>query len=213
MAVNGSGTQADRAYSILLHRLLFLDYAPGELLDEGEMCEELGIGRTPVREALKRLEGEGLVEFYRRRGIFATHVDITALSALYEYRAYLEPIAARMAAEKLNPRTAAVFKELRERLGHADEMTKRELLVLDADVHAAIFRACGNQYLEHDLFRIDNLATRIWCMVLERASQVEAHVTEHIAIIDALLAQDADKAAELVLEHVNEFEASVRQLL
>lgn len=208
-----SETQADRAYKTILNRLLFLDYQPGELLNEVQMCEELGIGRTPVREALKRLEGDGLVSFYPRRGTFATHVDITELTALYEYRAELEPIAARMAARNMTPETRAEFEGLLAELNDVEGKTKRDLLELDARVHAAIFRGSGNPYIERDLIRIDNLATRIWCVVLGRIPEIEDHVTEHVDIINALLAQDEKLASDLVLEHVHEFEATVRRYL
>lgn len=208
-----SETQADRAYTTILNRLLFLDYQPGELLNEVQMCEELGIGRTPVREALKRLEGDGLVSFYPRRGTFATHVDITELTALYEYRAELEPIAARMAARNMTPETRAEFEGLLAELNDVEGKTKRDLLELDARVHAAIFRGSGNPYIERDLIRIDNLATRIWCVVLGRIPEIEDHVTEHVDIINALLAPDEKLASDLVLEHVHEFEATVRRYL
>lgn len=212
-ASRGIETQADRAYSILLNRLVFLDYAPGELLSEVHMCEELEIGRTPVREALKRLEGDGLVAFYPRRGTFATHVDITELTALYEYRAELEPIAARFAATKMDAGTRSEFEDILRALEHVEGKSNRELLELDTRVHLAIFHGSGNRYLESDLVRINNLATRIWCVVLKRMPDIDHHVVEHREIINALLGGDGERAAALVLEHVHAFETAVRRVL
>ncbi len=206
-------TQADRAYEVLLRRLILLDYAPGELLNESQMCEELGLGRTPIREALKRLEGDGLVAFYPRRGTFATHVDITELTALYEYRTHLEPVAARLAAQNLDAESRAQFEGLLQELLNADSLSPRELLELDARVHSAVFHATGNPYLERDLVRIDNLATRIWSMVSERIPDMGDHVREHIEIVECVLAGDGERAAMLAQAHSSEFEETVRRAL
>lgn len=213
LLADSAGTHAERAYKVLLNRILFLDLAPGELINEHKLCKELSFGRTPIREALKRLEGEDLVAFYPRRGTFVTHVDITELSSLYEYRAELEPIAVKLAAKNLDEETEESFRYLLGELAKVEGRTERELLELDTLVHAAIFRASGNRYIEHDLIRIDNLATRIWCVVLGKIPNIQDHVTEHVEIIETLLSRDGDHAASLVRDHVHEFEAIVRKFL
>uniref|UniRef100_UPI0015F0CBDF GntR family transcriptional regulator n=1 Tax=Pseudonocardia pini TaxID=2758030 RepID=UPI0015F0CBDF len=92
------GSLADRAYAAIRDRLVMLEIRPGDPLNDDRLAAELGTGRTPVREALKRLEGDRLVVAYPRRGTFATAVDITDLSHLSEVRLALEPLAARSAA-------------------------------------------------------------------------------------------------------------------
>ncbi|HJA39811.1 MAG TPA: GntR family transcriptional regulator, partial [Candidatus Brevibacterium intestinigallinarum] len=91
---SGRTSLAEHAYEVLRHRLIMLDTAPGDPINEASLSAELGIGRTPIREALKRLEGEHLVVSYPRRGTFASSVDITDLAAITEMREALEPIAA-----------------------------------------------------------------------------------------------------------------------
>src|SRR5690625_2850586 len=88
-----------RAYRILLDRLIMLDIQPGEPIMEKQLAEEMGVGRTPLREALKRLESDHLVVTYPRRGTFASQVDVTELAHVSEVRQALEPLAARRAAE------------------------------------------------------------------------------------------------------------------
>src|SRR3954451_16692542 len=91
---------ADRAYVAIRDRLIMLDIRPGDPIDDDELAKALGVGRTPVREALKRLEGDRLVVSYPRRGAFATGMDISDLAPISEIRAQLEPLAARRAAER-----------------------------------------------------------------------------------------------------------------
>src|SRR5690625_3854325 len=88
-----------RAYRILRDRLIMLDIQPGEPIMQKQLAEEMGVGRTPLREALKRLESDHLVVTYPRRGTFASQADVTELAHVSEVRQALEPLAARRAAE------------------------------------------------------------------------------------------------------------------
>ena len=80
-------------------------------------------------------------------------------------------------------------------------------------MHRAIYRACGNVYLAETLLRLDNLSTRIWCVAMHRLPGLTSHVTELREMLDAMLAGDDDRAAELVTQHVAEFESSIRTVL
>src|ERR1700753_1278483 len=94
---------ADRAYADLRDRIVTLRIAPGEPIDEDLLGGELGIGRTPVREAIKRLALENLVTVYPRRGTFASEINITDLAYVSDVRVQLEGLAARRAAEQATP--------------------------------------------------------------------------------------------------------------
>src|ERR1043165_4887687 len=91
---------AERAYEIIRGRLIMLDIRPGEPINDGQLAAELGFGRTPVREAIKRLEVDHLVVSYPRRGTFAPPVDFTELADVSEIRELLDPLAARRAAKR-----------------------------------------------------------------------------------------------------------------
>ena len=99
-------TNADRAYDIVRERLVMLDIRPGEPINDDRLAAELGFGRTPLREALKRLERDRLVVAYPRRGTFAAAVDMTDLADISEIRKLLEPTAAARAARPRTARTA-----------------------------------------------------------------------------------------------------------
>jgi DNA-binding GntR family transcriptional regulator len=90
---------------------------------------------------------------------------------------------------------------------------KRELMRYDLTVHRLIYRAAGNPHLEDTLIRYDNLATRIWCLVLDKVPSVSGHITEHVELLKAVAAGDADKAGELALHHVTSFEETIRKVL
>jgi DNA-binding GntR family transcriptional regulator len=208
-------TLADRAYLALRDRLITLAIRPGEPIDDGRVAAELEVGRTPVREALKRLEDDRLVVSYARRGTFATGVDITDLAYINELRVQLEPMAARRAAERATAGQRAEIEGLIARFGTIDELPadKTDLMRLDMTVHRAIYRAAGNPHLEDVLIRYHNLVTRIFCLFLERLPSVADHVNEHAAMLTAIVAGDADLAAELALEHVTGFERGVRAVI
>ena len=206
---------ADIAYERIRDRLLFLDIKPGELLNDDHLAKELGVGRTPVREALKRLELDRLVVTYPRRGTFATGVEVTDLAFISEIRTQLEPLAAARAARVA---TEAVKEELRAIMRDveawdAGTASVVETLRLDARVHQGIYAAAANPHLEDILIRYDNLATRIWCMVLDRLPDLSRHVHEHLGLLRAIADGEEEKAADLARTHVTDFEHAVRQAL
>jgi DNA-binding GntR family transcriptional regulator len=207
---------ADRAYLAIRDQLIMLDIRPGEPIDDGQLAKSLDVGRTPVREALKRLELDRLVVSFPRRGTFATGMDITELAHISEIRAQLEPLAARRAAERAAAPTRTELEELASRIEALDiaEADRVELMRWDLGVHRAIYRAAKNPHLEDVLIRYDNLATRIHCMFLDRLSTVDMQiVAEHVALLRAIAAGDGDRAEHLAREHVLGFERAIRAVI
>ena len=207
---------ADRAYLAIRDQLIMLDIQPGEPIDDDQLAKTLGVGRTPVREALKRLEGDRLVVSYPRRGTFATGMDIADLAYISEIRLQLEPLAARRAAERAPRTTRAELDELALRVEAVDivRADRTQVMRWDLSVHRAIYRAANNPHLEDVLIRYDNLATRIHCMFLERLSTLDMQVVaEHVALLRAIAAGEADRAEDLAREHVLGFERAIRAVL
>jgi DNA-binding GntR family transcriptional regulator len=210
----GAETNADRAYEIVRERLVMLDIRPGEPINDDRLAAELGFGRTPVREALKRLERDRLVIAYPRRGTFATAVDMTDLADISEIRKQLEPMAAARAARTASSESRARLTSLAEGIAGIDDTDDpREVLRHDVHVHREIYRASGNPHLETILVGLDAHATRIWCLFLDRLPDVASHVREHIGLLDAIVAGDEESAAALTLAHVTGFEQAIRALL
>jgi DNA-binding GntR family transcriptional regulator len=206
---------AEHALTTLRDRLIVLDIAPGTPLNDEQIGRELGIGRTPVREALKRLESEHLVVVYPRRGTFAATVDITDLAEISEIRAHLEPLAADRAARLASPADRATMRALADELGSIDRdaITPSELIRYDLLVHRSIYASNGNRHLEEILVRYDNLATRIWCAVLDRLPSISSHIGEHVALLRDIADGETERAAADAFEHVTTFERLVRTVL
>lgn len=206
---------ADRAYLAIRDKLIMLDIRPNEAIVESALAAELQFGRTPVREALKRLEVDRLVVSYPRRGTFATGVDVADLRHISQIRVNLEPVASRTAAEAASPATREQLSRLADDTDALDVagIDPTELMRWDLVVHRAIYRAAGNPHLEDVLVRYDNLATRIFCLFLDRLPTVAKHVGEHAALLRAIATADGDAAAAIALEHVIGFEESVRAIV
>ena len=207
---------ADKAYLAIRDQLIMLEIEPGEPIDDDLLAKSLGMGRTPVREALKRLESDRLVVSYSRRGTFATGMDIADLAHVSEIRVQLEPLAARRAAERAPRATRTELDELAARVEAIDiaRTGHTELMRWDLTVHRAIYRAANNPHLEDVLIRYDNLATRIHCMFLDRLTTTDMHVVaEHVALLRAIAAGEADRADELAREHVLGFERAIRAVI
>lgn len=204
----------DQAYALLRDRLVMLEIKPGEPINEDRLRTELGVGRTPIREALKRLEQERLVVAFPRRGTFATDVNISDLSHISEVRRTLEPLASSAAAERATADDRTALTELRSRLDTAARPgDNAELLRADVGVHRAIYRCVHNPFLEDTLVYYDNLATRIWCVFLPRLSGMAGHVDEHVPLLTAIIEGDSEKATELATQHVTGFERAIRALI
>jgi len=206
---------ADRAYLALRDQLTMLQIKPGEPIDDGRVARELQVGRTPVREALKRLEDDRLVVSYPRRGTFATGVEITDVAYINEIRLQLEPLAARRAAERASAAQRTEMQNFLDRYGAVEDLPSdpSDLMRLDIAVHRTIYRASGNPHLEDVLIRYHNLVTRIFCLFLERLPNVAEHINEHSAILRAIIDGDGETAATLTLAHVSGFETGVRAVI
>ncbi|GAB3269997.1 GntR family transcriptional regulator [Sinomonas notoginsengisoli] len=205
---------AEQAYLALRDRLIMLEIKPGDPINDSALAAELGVGRTPVREALKRLEVDHLVVSFPRRGTFATAVDITELADVSEIREQLEPLAARRAAKDASAAMRARLRGAADAIeALAEPLDQRELMRYDITVHRLIYAAAGNPHLTDTLIRYDNLATRIWCVVLDKVPSVAGHVQEHADLLRAIVGGDAETAGRLALDHVTSFEATIRKAL
>jgi DNA-binding GntR family transcriptional regulator len=199
---------ADRAYLAIRRLIVSLELPPGAVIDERELMRRLGLGRTPVREALRRLAQEQLVEVFPRRGMFVTNVDVRDLARISEVRLALEPEAARLAAERAT-------EEEREDLSELGDRIKRgaDLMGLDEQIHRAIYEAAHNHLLEKTLGDYYVLALRIWTIALDREADLKDAVEAHRDLVTAITLGNGDRAAEIMRAHVEDFESAMRRVL
>jgi DNA-binding GntR family transcriptional regulator len=206
-------SQSEEAYARILERILRLEMAPGSVVNEARLREELGIGRTPIREALQRLARENLVRSIPHRGTFVTDVNITDLARITEVRVVLEAHASRLAAEKLASVDREALTQLLEKLRRDHITDQRDLMELDQRVHRAIYRAARNPFLESTLERYFNQSLRLWYLVLDREVRLREAVDEHVELLRAILGGDGELAETIMRRHVAGFEIEIRKVL
>jgi DNA-binding GntR family transcriptional regulator len=204
---------ADQAFYAIRELIVSLELAPGAVINERELVERLAIGRTPVREALRRLAQEKLVEVYPRRGIFVSTVDVRDLARLCEVRAVLEPEAARLAAERSTQADLDVLGDLENELDARKVRGNAALIDLDQRIHRTVYRCTHNHFLEATLEEYYALALRIWMLALAETGELQAAVLEHRALLEAVTFGKGDAAAQIMRDHVANFEAAMRRVL
>ncbi|MHA6796326.1 GntR family transcriptional regulator [Pseudonocardia bannensis] len=177
---------------------------PGQPLRERALAEELGISRTPIREALFILQGEGLVGLTPNRGATVRTITATDIAEIYALRAVLESHAAATAAERIGEADLNLLEEAHHRLerigahGSAPEQADADL-----QLHATIAKAAGNQLLRTMIGQVHAFTVTYRSQYPYSPEQVRRANVQHRAIIDALRDHDAARAEELMREHVS----------
>ena len=201
---------AERAYLELRDRIVTLRLAPGSALREDELMTEMGIGRTPLREAVKRLALENLLSVQPRRGTFVSEVDAADIVNITEVRAELEGYAAELAAIRMDAVARAAAEELLkevEELSDPDDTDR--LMRFDERIHRLTWDSCGNQYLSETLERYFTLSLRIWYLVLDRVPGLGHSVHDQAHLLEALLDRDGPRARTIMREHVLAFQREI----
>ncbi len=201
-------TLAEQAYQQIRDRIVRLELAPGEVLREHELQADLGIGRTPIREALQRLAREHFVSILPRRGMIVAGIDVSELALLFETRTVLEPYAARLAAARGSEQH---WSAMRHALDGADGATTEELMRIDHRCHELMWDAAGNRFLLDTLDTLYAQSDRLWHLYLADVADMSDAVVEHRTVLDALEDGDGDRAAALLDEHVRAFDRQIRQ--
>jgi DNA-binding GntR family transcriptional regulator len=201
---------SDRAYAELRERIVTLRLRPGTVLREDELMSDLAIGRTPLREAIKRLALENLVAVQPRSATYVTAVEATDIVHISEVRAELEGQAAELAARRLDGAARVRIEALLERIRASQRDGGTDALMgLDQSVHRLVWEAARNPYLAETLERYFMLSLRIWYVVLDRVPTLGASVLDHARMLEAILAGDALRARALMRDHVTEFEREI----
>jgi DNA-binding GntR family transcriptional regulator len=205
---------SERAYFAIRELIVTLDLEPGATVSERDLMQRLGFGRTPVREALRRLANERLVDVYPRRGMFVSRINVDDLRGLSEVRATLEPVCARLAAERITDDDRGSLRELLDALDHVvDTRDERTLIELDQRIHRALYRCAHNAFLEETLTTYYVLTLRIWFLALGRVERLDDAVLEHRELLDAVSVGDGARAEAAMRTHVAGFERTVRAVL
>jgi DNA-binding GntR family transcriptional regulator len=197
-----------RAYSEIRDKIIRLELAPGDVVREDALQDQLGIGRTPIREALQRLARDQFVSVIPRRGMLVTSIDVSELPLLFETRAMMEPYAGRLACTR---GTADDWDEMERVLAESPGADgNADLLDVDRRCHEIIWRAAGNRFLTDTLDVLYAQSDRVWHIYLSDVADMRHAVGEHVDILEVLRSGDADASAEAIESHVREFDQQVR---
>jgi DNA-binding GntR family transcriptional regulator len=201
---------ADRAYFGLRDRIVDLRLPPGSTLREDELMREMGIGRTPLREAVKRLALENLVEVQPRRGTFVTAIEAADIQNITEVRAELEGYAAELAALRMSAETRVLAEALLDEVDHLTQAGDPDgLMRFDERIHRFTWEASGNPYLIATLERYFTLSLRVWYLVLDRVPGLGHAVHDQVQLIEALLDRNGTRARTIMREHVLAFQREI----
>jgi DNA-binding GntR family transcriptional regulator len=196
---------SDRAYSRLRDEILDGVLPAGSLLAEVEQAARLGVSRTPLREALGRLAGDGLVASHSGRGVVVTEVSIENITELFEVREALEDKAARLAARR---RDVSVFEGLQRELQDAAQLlengdpTRRDYYDLVARLDAAIDEAVGNPFLVASLASVRIHTARVRRLSHDNPERLREAAKEHLTIVEAIVDGSESLAAHATQLHL-----------
>ncbi len=183
---------------------------PGERLMEIQLAEELGVSRTPVREAIRKLELEGLVVMLPRRGAYVAGISMKDILEVFEVRAALEALAAGLAAERI---TEEELDEMERQLVKETEETEannlRSIVEIDTSFHDLLYKAARNERLVHFVNLLQEQLQRFRSASLARPGRSKNALDEHRKILEALASRDAKLAEQLAREHIENAEQAM----
>ena len=203
----------DRAYDDLEELIITLKLAPGSPVSESDLSSWLGIGRTPIREALHRLARERLVTIFPRRGIIVSEINVTNQLLLLEVRRELERLIARSAARRANDEERAQFLDLAARFGHASKINDDiNFMRIDREFNVLCSSASHNEFAGGAMSLIHALSRRFWYAYYKVAADMPLTAKLHGEIARLIAAGKVDpagKASDKLLDAIEKFTRSV----
>lgn len=200
----------DQAFEKIRKRIICLDYAPGQYLSEAQVSKELGLGRTPVRQAFDRLMLMNMISILPRKGVMVSPISLDEIDQIIEVRLVNETHCTALAAERA---TAEDIEEMEDILAEAEiasEARDRErLMELDKEFHRIIARAARNKVLGDLLANLHDRSLRFWFISLGDEAHLKCVGAEHKAIYEKIRDRDPEAAATAAREHIASFRANI----
>ena len=206
-------TNAEKAYEFILEKIITVELEPSAVVEERKLMDECDLGRTPVREALKRLQAESYINVSPRRGIFVAPITYTDINRIYEVRVELEALGIRLAIERI---TTLQIRALEAHLDLYHEVSKwsiKEQISIDRQFHNLIYDATHNRLLIDDLKRYYNMSQRIWFYGCDSIDSNWIGLADHKDIVKALKKKNADTAEKGIRKHIKNFQEHIEDYL
>ena len=196
----------DRIFKTIRDRIVYMEYSPGKPLPEKELCQEFKVSRTPVREAIKKLEEMKLVSVIPRYGTYISPVDINEIRSAFEVKIKLEGLAGEVAAKRI---THDKLSEMKSLIEEADVLLKggghRHLIEIDTRFHEIIYQAAQNPILQEILENLHSRCARLWGSSLSGVIPVPEIIQQLKEIYAALEQRNPQRAGQLMEAHVRYF--------
>jgi len=204
-----SETLTDRAYRLVEELIVTLALPPETILSEQSLAARIGIGRTPIREALQRLARDGLVVILPRRGILVSQINLKTQMRLLEVRRELERLMARAAAERAAPEESALFatiaREMRRAASENDDMT---FMRLDRQFNELVSQAARNEFASRAMGLMHGLSRRFWYQHYRESGDLPLSARLHAEVADAIAGRNpeaAAKASDRLIDYIESF--------
>lgn len=213
-ATAGAAQLREQAYAQIKRRIIACELPPGSQVNEGMLGALLGLGRTPVHQALHRLEMEGMVTILPRKGIVVAPLALDEVLDMIEVRACNETLCVRLAAKHARPAELAAMHALLERapaLIAAHDVPA--LMALDLQFHDAISAAARNRVLADLLRRLHEQQARFWFLTLSEAGHGARIHEEHLDILAALERHDPAAATAAMQRHIDDFRRAITRAI
>lgn len=204
---------SQQAYEEIKRKIITLELEPGSVLDESELQEELGLGRTPIREALKRLSLENLVSIVPRRGMFVTDISINDLQRLLEVRLELETLAAKLAAQRGTKKHWRDMGNLIDKQSNVDMTDNDTFIKIDDSFHEIIYDAADNRFLRNSLTVLLSLNERLWYHFLPEIGKLQMSAVDHKLILESLKSGDGQQAADRMKTHIRRLQEKLQSIM
>jgi DNA-binding GntR family transcriptional regulator len=206
-------TLADIAYESLKSKIFELSYMPGEKLSESELSESLGVSRTPLRQALQRLQHEGLIEGQPKVGWIISPLDFNRLDNLYDFRILIECFAVRAycLSEKPSEQLDELLKVWRFR-GSARIQEQEKMCALDENFHTSIVSLASNPEISKTHREITEKIRLIRRLDFTKKSRIASTYQEHHQILTAISARRSEEAQRLITAHISQSKLEVRKI-
>jgi GntR family transcriptional regulator, rspAB operon transcriptional repressor len=204
----------DQAYEAIKERIITLQFKPGECINEASVSELLGLGRTPVHQAIDRLMLEEMVEVIPRKGVIVKPVIMSDVLQMVDVRMINETQCARLAAERADSshieNLEKVIGEARQAIGRRDIHT---MMMLDREFHLAVAAASKNHVLAELLRKLNERSLRFWFISFTTPDHHTNFQAQHEAVFEAIRSHDPDRAEQAMRVHIEAFRKSVMRHL
>jgi DNA-binding GntR family transcriptional regulator len=209
---------AEKAYQLLVRKITQMEYVPGSLLVEKLLMEELGIGRTPIREALQRLANEGLVDHMPNRGMFVSEITAGGVQQIYEFRSMLDGYAASLAARRATKDQIHELRQVHKQLVRVTEDDDIDRYVaLDRHFYDVLAAAAHNTFVAEVIPRIFNLHLRLWFFISEKIGGWHTIAGSHEemtnGVVEALEQRNSEQAKLAMEAYIARRHQDIKQIL